>query len=51
MRRRDRKRLEEARLQQLRPPPDPEQKQAQTSSLLRRLLGFYLFHKIFGGNS
>jgi hypothetical protein len=51
MRRRDRKRLEEARRQQLRPPPDTEQKQAQTGSLVRRLLGFYLFHKIFGGDS
>jgi hypothetical protein len=45
----DRKRLEEARLQRLRPPPDPEQQQAQTAGLLRRLLGFWLFHKIFGG--
>jgi len=51
MRRRDRKRLEEARLHQLRPPPDPEQKQAQTGNLVRRLLGFWLFHKIFGGGS
>jgi hypothetical protein len=51
MRRRDRKRLEEARLQQQRAPPDPEQKQAQTGRLLCRLLGFYLFHKIFGGDS
>jgi hypothetical protein len=51
MRRRDRERLAEARLQRHRPPPDPEQQHADTGGLLRRLLGFWLFHKIFGGGS
>ena len=47
MRRRERKRLR----QLPKPLPDPEQQRANTSGLIRRLLGFWLFHKIFGGNS
>jgi hypothetical protein len=50
MRRRDRKRLDKARLG-LRPPLDPERQQAKTTGLVRRLFGFWLFNKIFGGDS
>jgi hypothetical protein len=47
MRRRDKKRLRQ-------PPkilPCPEKQHANTRGLVRRLLGFWLFHKIFGGGS
>ncbi len=47
MRRRERKLLR----QSPKPLPDPEQKRASTHALIRRLLGFWLFHKIFGGDS
>jgi len=47
MRRRERKRLR----QLPKPPPDPEDQRANTSALVRRLFGFWLFHKIFGGDS
>jgi hypothetical protein len=47
MDRRDIKRLR----QHQRPPPDPTAKQQQSGGLIARLLGFWLFHKLFGGNS
>lgn len=45
MRRRDRHRLR----QLPKPPPDPERERAGFFTLVRRLLGFWVFHKIFGG--
>lgn len=48
MLRRDRKRLRQLRP---RPPPDPEKKRAEHAGLIRRLFGFWLFHKIIGGDS
>jgi hypothetical protein len=47
MRRREKKRLRQLpkRL------PDPEQQRENTRGLVRRLLGFWIFHKIFGGGS
>ena len=47
MRRRERKRL---RLTP-KPLPDPELQREKSSGLIRRLVGFWLFHKIFGGGS
>jgi hypothetical protein len=47
MRQSDREALERARRQQ--PPKPPDDKQHK--GLVARLLGFWLFHKIFGGNS
>ena len=48
MQRREKKKLRQLRP---RPPPDPEQLKARQRGVLRRLLGFWLFHKIIGGDS
>ena len=47
MRQSDREALERARRQ---PPPKPPDEN-QSKGLIARLLGFWLFHKIFGGGS
>jgi hypothetical protein len=47
MRRADRRALYRA----LRRPPTKPPDDKQNKSLIARLLGFWLFHKIFGGNS
>jgi hypothetical protein len=46
----DRREIKRLRQHQ-RPPPDPTARQEQSRGLIPRLLGFWLFNKLFGGGS